>query len=439
MENYIIANATHKGQVREVNEDSMITFDSPNGRIVAVCDGMGGMAAGDVASQLACAIIQDILTNNTFESPEEAITKSIMAANQGILHRTSQDTSLTGMGATCVMLIIKDGKVTYGWVGDSRIYYIANHTIRQISKDQSFVQALVDAGQLTPEEAEHHPRKNEITNALGVQGMTPPVIGSTPIEPAAGSVFLLCSDGLSGMVDNEHIKRIVCHEEMTLSERANRLVAAANANGGLDNITVQLVQFNGEGVIAAKDVKSRSTSKGIFIGALSTIAVLAVGAVVAWQLLLKPEPPKPSITTKPSNNINMPATERPEKPKVHEYSETTPKEQEVVGNDDENISLPTVKPSTQDLGNIIKKDITKEDKKDGTSEAIKKAKESKDPQQILKDKNSKENQTVNPTSDILKDKGGETKNKDALKSIDGDHKKSTDEGILPNSGINNND
>ena len=130
MENYLIARATDVGVARKVNEDCLTVFDSPNGRVMAVCDGMGGQAAGDVASQLSVNIIENILTDNTFATPEEAIRSSILAANQGVLNRTAQSPELDGMGSTCVMLIIKDGRVHCGWVGDSRIYYISNHTIR---------------------------------------------------------------------------------------------------------------------------------------------------------------------------------------------------------------------------------------------------------------------------------------------------------------------
>lgn len=243
MENYIIANCTDTGKVRSVNEDSMTTFESPNGRVIAVCDGMGGQNAGDVASQLAVAVIEDILTDNTFASPEEAITRSIVAANQAILHRAMQNPALTGMGSTCVMLIIKDGKVYYGSVGDSRIYYVADRMIKQITKDQSYVQTLVDAGQISQEAAEHHKDKNQITNALGVEGMTPPVICQLPITPEPGSMFVLCSDGLSGMINNNAILETVSRHDISLSERASLLVQQANNAGGLDNITVQLVEF----------------------------------------------------------------------------------------------------------------------------------------------------------------------------------------------------
>lgn len=280
MENYIIVNKTDVGQTRQVNEDSMITFDSPNGRVVAVCDGMGGQAAGDVASQLACNIIRDILENNTFGNPLEAITRSMIAANQGILHRTAQQPELEGMGATCVMLIIKDGIVYYGWVGDSRIYYISNHTIRQISRDQSYVQSLVDSGQITAEEAAHHPQKNEITNALGLQGMTPPVLCQMPITPEPGSVFLLCSDGLTGMVDDAQIERTVSKPELSLQEKAEHLVALANRNGGLDNISVQLVEFPRSGKAADFTNPQRKDGKNKNLWMLITAAILVVALAV---------------------------------------------------------------------------------------------------------------------------------------------------------------
>lgn len=280
MENYIIANKTDVGRTRQVNEDSMITFDSPNGRVVAVCDGMGGQAAGDVASQLACNIIRDILENNTFANPLEAITRSMIAANQGILYRTAQQPELEGMGATCVMLIIKDNVVYYGWVGDSRIYYISNHTIRQISRDQSYVQSLVDSGQITAEEAAHHPQKNEITNALGLQGMTPPVLCQMPITPEPGGVFLLCSDGLTGMVDDAQIERTVSKPELSLQEKAEHLVALANRNGGLDNISVQLVEFPRSGKGGAFVTPQRKGGKRSNLWMLITVAVLVVALAI---------------------------------------------------------------------------------------------------------------------------------------------------------------
>lgn len=312
MENYIIANCTNVGKVRSVNEDSMATFESPNGRVVTVCDGMGGQNAGDVASQLAVAVIEDILTDNTFASPEEAITRSVVAANQAILRKAAQDPSLSGMGATCVMLIIKDGKVYYGSVGDSRIYYVAGGMIKQITKDQSYVQTLVDAGQLTQEAAEHHKDKNQITNALGLDGMTPPVICQMPITPEPGSVFLLCSDGLSGMINNNAILETVSRHDLPLGERANMLVQQANNAGGLDNITVQLVEFppvnrtmspqaspvSPQGPYAPAGGSGKS-SKGVYAGIAAALFVVAVGAGAYFWLGgdKGKDEPKPSVKT----------------------------------------------------------------------------------------------------------------------------------------------
>lgn len=263
MDNFLIAKATDVGATRQVNEDSMTVFDSPNGQVLAVCDGMGGQAAGDVASQLAVNIIENILTDNTFETPEEAIRRSVLAANQGVLNRTAQNPELEGMGSTCVMLIIKDGRVHCGWVGDSRIYYIANHTIRQISHDQSYVQQLLDSGQITKEEAFNHPQKNEITNCIGLQGMTAPDTVAVPIVPEPGSVFLLCSDGLSGMVDERQIERVVSNTKMSLQQKADRLVAMANEAGGLDNITVEMVQFGTSEVAGATSGTLFETPEGV--------------------------------------------------------------------------------------------------------------------------------------------------------------------------------
>lgn len=303
MENYILANCTDTGKVRSVNEDSMVTFDSPNGRVVVVCDGMGGQNAGDVASQLAVAVIQDILTDNTFPTPEEAITGSVIAANQAILRRASQDESLSGMGATCVMVIIKDNKVYYGSVGDSRIYYISNGTIRQITKDQSYVQTLVDEGRITQKAAEHHQDKNQITNALGIESMTPPVVSQMPIVPEPGSIVLLCSDGLSGMINNNTILTTLSNSNATLNERAQQLVNLANAAGGLDNITVQLIEFPAgavemkaankptAGATAFANTKGRKKGNSVLLVCGFMLLAALIGGGVYWYFeSLKPEP-----------------------------------------------------------------------------------------------------------------------------------------------------
>lgn len=356
MENYIIANCTDTGRTRRVNEDSMVTFDSPNGRVVAVCDGMGGQNAGDVASQLAVAVIQDILSDNTFATPEEAITSSVIAANQAILRKASMNEELQGMGATCVMLIVKDGKVYYGSVGDSRIYYITNGMIRQITKDQSYVQTLVDAGQITQEAAEHHQDKNQITNALGVEGMTPPVIGQMPITPEPNSTFLLCSDGLSGMINNNTILNTVSRHDLTLNERAQMLVEQANEAGGLDNITVQLVEFPvvdmvmspmGTPSVSGAIAQPKKKSHAVLYSLIAALLVIVVAGGAYWYFHEDEKPqPKASVTTtvKPKGNVKRPEV-RNEGTKV----------ENVIGASDDNVAKKAIKQNAKD--NTVKKAV----------------------------------------------------------------------------------
>lgn len=360
MENYIIANCTDTGRTRRVNEDSMVTFDSPNGRVVAVCDGMGGQNAGDVASQLAVAVIQDILSDNTFATPEEAITSSVIAANQAILRKASMNENMQGMGATCVMLIVKDGKVYYGSVGDSRIYYIANGMIRQITKDQSYVQTLVDAGQITQEAAEHHQDKNQITNALGVEGMTPPVIGQMPITPEPNSTFLLCSDGLSGMINNSTILNTVSRHDLSLNERAQMLVEQANEAGGLDNITVQLVEFPagdmamspmGSPAVSGAVAQPKKKSHTVLYSLIAALLVIAVAGGAYWYFHedKKPQAKATTVTTK--------VKQKAKAKKAEASSKETMVEKVVVETPEE--TLKNKKVTSQQRNNFVKKEADK--------------------------------------------------------------------------------
>lgn len=368
MENYIIANCTDTGRTRRVNEDSMVTFDSPNGRVVAVCDGMGGQNAGDVASQLAVAVIQDILSDNTFATPEEAITSSVIAANQAILRKASMNEDMQGMGATCVMLIVKDGKVYYGSIGDSRIYYIANGMIRQITKDQSYVQTLVDAGQITLAEAEHHQDKNQITNALGVEGMTPPVIGQMPIIPEPNSTFLLCSDGLSGMINNNTILNTVSRYDLSLNERARMLVEQANEAGGLDNITVQLVEFPAEDMtmspmgspsVSSAIAQPKKKSHAVLYSLIAVLLVIAVAGGAYWYFHEDEKPqPKTSVTTTVKSKGNV---------KRLEVKKEETKVENVIGASDNDVAKKTTKQNAKD--NTVKKAVQeiKKGKRNGKS------------------------------------------------------------------------
>ena len=240
-----VAELTDKGCKRPVNEDWMTHFESPNGLVAVVCDGMGGHVGGKTASHTAVEAIQQFMMQERGGTPFELIIEAMNVASSAILSKAAQQPELTGMGATCVMLIVRDGKVYIGSVGDSRVYLIRNRKIKQLTKDQSYVQMLLDAGSITPEQAEHHPRKNEITNALGLKGMQPATVLSEAINPDAGDCFLLCSDGLSGMVPDSEICKVVSRQaDKSQQERVEELILRAKRNGGVDNITCQIVEFS---------------------------------------------------------------------------------------------------------------------------------------------------------------------------------------------------
>lgn len=277
----LIVGSTDVGRKRAANEDSMGNFDTRNGLASVVCDGMGGHVGGATASRIAVETIHAFLDGEYYTDAREAIGMAIDAANRAILAEATAHPELRGMGSTCVLLLIRDGKVYIGHVGDSRIYLIRTNTIRQLTKDHSYVQMLVDCGQITQEQAEHHPRKNEITNALGIPDMTPATVMEDAMTPESGDCFLLCSDGLSGMVSDKEIRSIVSKQkEMGTQDRADTLVQRANENGGLDNITVQLVEF--ASVPNAGKVSIIHQKKFWQIGIVALMII--VGGIAIWLL-----------------------------------------------------------------------------------------------------------------------------------------------------------
>ena len=239
-----VVGRTDVGRKRAANEDNMSNATTQNGLVVVVCDGMGGHVGGATASRIAVNCIVNHLNNVYYDDPRIAIGEAIDAANRAIIQEATEHPELTGMGSTCVLLLVREGKVYIGHVGDSRIYLVRSKKIVQLTKDHSYVQMLVDCGEITKEQAEHHPRKNEITNALGIPNMTPATVADDALIPEAGDCFVLCSDGLSGMISDDTISKVVSKQtEMNAQERVDRLVSLANENGGVDNITVQLVEF----------------------------------------------------------------------------------------------------------------------------------------------------------------------------------------------------
>jgi len=218
------------GHKRRRNEDSYVVAPP----LFAVADGMGGAQAGEIASKLAAAALED--TDSGGLSGEERVTALIQEANRRVYERSNEDPSASGMGTTITVALVEDGTVTIGHVGDSRAYRYRDGAIEQITEDHSLVNELMKTGKLSPEEAEMHPQRSVITRALGTD---PDVdIDSFTLKTQAGDVFLLCSDGLTTMVDDNDILGVLEKYHDDLDRVTKSLISAANRGGGEDNITV---------------------------------------------------------------------------------------------------------------------------------------------------------------------------------------------------------
>jgi serine/threonine protein phosphatase PrpC len=227
------------GKVRQANEDSYGDMLTPNGHVFVVCDGMGGHVGGARASSLAVQSILQHFSKEEYGNIIQAIDRALIFANEQIYATTLAEPELKGMGTTAVVLVIKNDECYIGHVGDSRIYLKSDGKLNRITKDHSFVQGLVDSGAITDEEAEHHPKKNQILKALGIYPQVEPTICSFSIQAKKGDVFLLCSDGMNGMVNDASMEMMVDADDLDRS--AFTLITAANDAGGHDNITVTLV------------------------------------------------------------------------------------------------------------------------------------------------------------------------------------------------------
>ena len=229
---------TDTGRQRHANEDSYFAR-SP---VFAVADGMGGAQAGEVASRIAAGAFEQGMED---EAPAESQLEGIAQdANREIHELAQRDSSRAGMGTTLTAALLRDGELALSHVGDSRAYVLRDGELKRLTKDHSLVEELRRQGRLTDEEAEEHPQRSIITRALGPE---PSVNVDTMTFPAkSGDVFLLCSDGLTTMVSDEEIAEIL-GEAKTLRAGVNKLIDAANAKGGRDNITAVAFRVAEEG------------------------------------------------------------------------------------------------------------------------------------------------------------------------------------------------
>jgi protein phosphatase len=274
---------TDVGRVRRANEDNLLLLDLSSARgwtatdgeappdelrrfeiheagaIFVVSDGMGGALAGDVASRMAVEVVREWLTGgftateepliaDTDGEPSLLLTDNLRTAteyaNLAIHHRSMEDSQCSGMGATFTGAAVVGGRIGLVQVGDSRAYVLRGERIKLLTKDQSLVQQLIDAGTLTEEAAETHMFRNVILQALGAQGEVTPATGFLRLRQ--GDTLLLCSDGLSGKLRADDMQRIVTDADGDLAAACEQLVDEANRRGGEDNITVVLARFTGD-------------------------------------------------------------------------------------------------------------------------------------------------------------------------------------------------
>lgn len=242
MKNFHFGSHTDIGHVRKQNEDSMGYYETSNGYVFVVCDGMGGAAGGATASRMAVNSIRTFFQHQYYPNPPEAISQAIQYANQQIFQAAQKAPGMQGMGTTCVVVLVRNDQVYYGHVGDSRLYRLHKGNISRVTKDHSFVQALVDQGVISDDEAETHPRRNELLRALGTQPVAEVDVSFSPIVPDKNDIFMLCTDGLNGLVHDKSIEGTL-NSPIDIEHKAIKLVQMANNLGGYDNTTVQLVEF----------------------------------------------------------------------------------------------------------------------------------------------------------------------------------------------------
>lgn len=237
-----IGNHSDIGNGRKQNEDYFGSYSGKFGELAIVSDGMGGHLGGVEASRIVVESIKNHFTklDNSFNETVE-LEKAFKSANFNVINRALEDKNLNGMGATAVVLLIRNMKAYYGHIGDSRIYFIRDKNISLLTKDHSFVQELVDSNIITKEQSKIHPKKNIITRAIGNKDKSAPDICASNIEIKNGDIFVLCTDGLTNFIEDGEILSLTsnCHPQTA----AERLIESALKNNTNDNVTVIVVKI----------------------------------------------------------------------------------------------------------------------------------------------------------------------------------------------------
>lgn len=255
-----IAGKTDKGRVKEKNEDNYGFYETPNGFVAVLCDGMGGHSAGAHASEIAVDSIHEYFESNTYTELDKAINDSFVYANNQIFDESKDNEDYFGMGTTCVLCLIKDKELFFNHVGDSRLYLLRDGHLKQLTKDHSVVQQLIDANEISVEDAKSHPRKNELYKALGVSDEIAMDEIPEKITAKNNDVILMCSDGLSNMLNDNTIEYVLS-QNSSATDKVEKLLDLALKEGGYDNITLQIIQFANieEGSIESEIPKKKAS------------------------------------------------------------------------------------------------------------------------------------------------------------------------------------
>ncbi len=237
---FSFAGATDRGKVRKKNEDCFVAKRLGDDEyLFIVADGMGGHLAGEIASSLACKIVEEFLTKKTGERPLLKLLEAFEWANQEILREGKKSASTMGMGTTLTTLYLKNSKAYIAHVGDSRVYMIKEGRILKLTKDHSLVEKLLMEGSISAREAKNHPKKNILYESVGVLGeIHPQLVG--PLDIEGNEIFVLCSDGLNLHLSDEEIKEIA--EKGEAEDAVKTMIKTANERGGKDNITAIIVK-----------------------------------------------------------------------------------------------------------------------------------------------------------------------------------------------------
>ncbi|MBS1788740.1 MAG: Stp1/IreP family PP2C-type Ser/Thr phosphatase [Acidobacteria bacterium] len=244
----IIAHRTDTGLERKENEDAIccVNDERNGGSLIVLADGLGGGSCGQIASQLAVQTVRQSFfsTSDAEFSIHDRLALAIAEANRVIHHRSSRDRQCKGMGSTCATLALQDEVAYVAHVGDSRVYLVRDNRIRQLTRDHSRVQRMLDDGLITEDEAASHPERNWLERALGLKPQILPDLLPEPIRVARDDTFLLCTDGLTNLVRDEEIFRMV--QMAPAAHACEALIALANERGGTDNITVAIARIGAD-------------------------------------------------------------------------------------------------------------------------------------------------------------------------------------------------